>query len=154
MRRSTANQTSSARSPKGRRVEHTVETLRHTAIHNPPRVAESDAESVTDDDRQPHETKGTPEMTTYKERQHQQQITDLIASVADTETQIEMRSVANQYQRIRQALLVALSEFRQLDEEFGSKHDEADDLRKMLITLRQEEMTNHQMCIDYASEAI
>lgn len=93
-------------------------------------------------------------MTTYKERQHQQQITDLIASVADTETQIEMRSVADQYRRIRQALLVALSEFRQLDEEFGSKHDEADDLRKMLITLRAEEMTNHQMCIDYASEAV
>lgn len=92
-------------------------------------------------------------MTTYNETQHQRRVTDLITDVADTETQIEMRAVADQYRRIRQALLVALSEIRKLDEEYGHDHEQIADLRQMLITLRLEELAMHNMCAELFDDA-
>lgn len=85
------------------------------------------------------------DMATVNETVHQRQVREIMVSVSDTETMIEMRAVADQYQRIRQALLVALSEIRKLDEEYGHEHDQVGELRQMLVTLRLEELGMHDV---------
>lgn len=89
--------------------------------------------------------KGYTHMTTHNEKRHQQRVTHSISDVSDTETQIDMREVADQYRRIRQALIIALSEMQKLDDEYGHEHDQIGELRQMLITLRLEELGMHDV---------
>ena len=80
------------------------------------------------------------------ERSHRQQVSNMIATVSDTETVIEMQALASQYQRIRQSLLVAISEIDALDSEYESEHtDSLSDLRAVLRTMNAEELAMHEM---------
>lgn len=80
------------------------------------------------------------------ERSHRQQVSEIIATVSDTETVIEMQALASQYQRIRHSLLVAISEIDALDSEYESEHtDSLSDLRAVLRTMNAEELSMHEM---------
>jgi len=87
-------------------------------------------------------------MTTLNERRHEQQVSDIIATVSDTETLIEMQTCAKQYARIRQALRLAMSEIIALDDEYGvTEHtDTLSDLDTVLRTIGAEELAMHEMC--------
>lgn len=81
------------------------------------------------------------------ERSHRQQVSDIIATVSDTETVNEMQALASQYQRIRHSLLVVISEIDALDSEYESEHtDSLSDLRAVLHTMNAEELAMHEMC--------
>lgn len=78
-------------------------------------------------------------------RRHDRQVSDIIATVSDTETVIEMQALARQYQRIRHSLLVAISEIAALDNEYETEHtDSLGDLRAVLRTMNAEELAMHE----------
>ncbi len=86
-------------------------------------------------------------MTTLRERQHETQVADIIATVSDTETLIEMQALASQYAIIRRALRLSIIEIKKLDDEYGDEHmDLVSDLAQIIGGLRSEELSMHEMC--------
>ena len=85
-------------------------------------------------------------MTTLRERHHQTQVADIIATVSDTETVTEMQAASKQYARIRQALRLAITEITSIDDEYGTEHmDLVHDLGQIIGGLRNEELDLHEM---------
>lgn len=85
-------------------------------------------------------------MTTLRDRQHEMRVDEIIATVSDTETMIEMQAVAAHYDRIRQALRLAITEINKLDDEYCTEHmDLVHDLAQMIGGFRSEEMSMHDM---------
>lgn len=85
-------------------------------------------------------------MTTLRDRQHETRVDDMIATVSDTETMIEMQALATQYDRIRRALRLAITEINKLDDEYGNEHmDLVHDLAQIIGGLRSEELAMHEM---------
>ena len=82
----------------------------------------------------------------YHERSHKQQVSEIIATVSDTETVIEMQALASQYQRIRHSLLVAISEIDALDSDYCTEHmDIVHAVAQIISGFRSEELSMHDM---------
>lgn len=114
----------------------------------PPCVAEYDAESVTDDDRQPHNTREKENMKLTKEQKHRDRVRQMSA-LLDDENADHMKHLTVEFQAARNGLRLAIHHLTRLDGltlDEGGYNELVMELSQMLGALRSDEIAVLELC--------
>lgn len=90
-----------------------------------------------------------------RELAHRSLISDLIAKQGDDEVRSDMKDTAYTYRQLRTSLLTALSQMKQIQEDYGFENDETiKALRDIIGTVRFDELAIHEMHTAFSDQPV